>query len=477
MQNRHDALLTDPPAHQPRSGVSDPDARMRSAEPDHRGFDAHLFPEGLGAMNKRSLSVMWHGTELVDQITGGQAGGGTWRVAQFTSTFRFIPTLLYFLPLLYCGCGNDPNSLGGLIERTVDDARSRHACGTTSGVGRLVPDCPLGTFCFTAACLAHDLCYTQCEAERAECDRRFRGDLVAACFQRLPLRPGAVTECLALALTYWSAVVELGDSFYPCNIEPPDVVDPRDGPGACCQIFEGPFCESVERASDCATDGVFVPGFDCTEVEATFGGCPVPLNDTCEQATIVCPDQPRVSDPDLGICTPTTGATGDRPCSISGQDCPGRSACLPVNRSTFRCGILSDNRLAQTDGPPADGNCLASGADRFRADVWFDYVAPCSGSLTVQMCQGTDYDAMVAIYGTNESDGDCGCPGDMDASLACDDDSCGGPGGPAVATYENAVEGACYQIRVGGWSSDGTDAATARGLAHLDIGMVCTGGP
>jgi hypothetical protein len=137
---------------------------------------------------------------------------------------------------------------------------------------------------------------------------------------------------------------------------------------------------------------------------------------------------------------------------------------------------VSDNRLAQTDGPPADGDCLVSGVDRFRADVWFAYEAPCNGSLTVQMCQGTNYDAMAAIYGSNEPGGACVCPGDTGATLACDDDSCGGPGGPGVVTYEGAVEGACYLIRVGGWSSDGTDAAASRGVGQLQIGMICIDG-
>jgi len=386
--------------------------------------------------------------------------------------FQVIVVLLTLLP----GCGNNPNGLAGVIEQAVEDARSRHACGTTGGLGRLVPDCPLGTFCFTAACQAHDACYSGCESERAECDRRFRGDLVAGCLQQFPLRPGHIQHCLALALVYWTAVVELGDSFYPCNVEPPDVVDPRDGPGACCQLLEGTFCESVERRSDCPAHGVFVPGFTCTEVDATFGGCPTPVNDTCDQATPVCVDQPRTSDPDLGTCTPSSGVTGDRPCSISAQDCPGGAACLVDNRQAFRCTIVSDNRLAQTDGPPADGDCLDSGEDRFRADVWFEYVAPCSGSLTVQMCGGTDYDSMVAIYGSNGADGACACPGDTGASLACDDDSCGGPGGPGVITYDGAIQGACYLIRVGGWSSDGTDAATSRDRGQLEIGIICTDG-
>ncbi len=371
-------------------------------------------------------------------------------------------------------CGNNPNGLAQAIQRAAEDTRARHFCGTTTGVGSLVPDCPLGTFCFSAACQSHDRCYTECLAERTECDRRFLSDMVAACFQQFPLRLGATQQCLSLAMVYWGVVVQYGASFFPCTQQPPSVDDPRDGPGACCQSLEGPFCESVDRASRCPASGVFVPGFDCTQVDATFGGCPTPANGTCAQATPVCVNQPRVSDPDLGTCTPVSGVEGDRPCSLSSQDCPGGATCLFDNRLGFRCPIVTDNRLAPTDGPPGDGACLPSGADRFRADVWYEYVAPCTGSLTVDMCGGTDYDAMVAIYGSNETDGQCVCPDAAGASLACDDDSCAGPGGPAVVTYDGAVQGACYLIRVGGWSSDGTDAAASRGRGQAQIGMVCT---
>lgn len=384
--------------------------------------------------------------------------------------------MAFTVSLMVSGCGNNPNGLAGAVQRTVEDARARHACGTTGGIGQLVPDCPLGTFCFSAACQTHDRCYSECETERVQCDRRFRSDLVAACLQQFPLKLGPTQQCLSLALIYWGTVVQFGGSFFPCFDNPPPIDDPLDGPGACCQLLEGTFCETLDRASDCPTEAVFIPGFDCTQVDATFGGCPTPINDMCDQATPVCVNQPRVSDPDLGTCTPVTGAAGDRPCSLSSQDCPGVAACLVDNRMAFRCPIVSDNRLAQTDGPPGDRACLASGADRFRADVWYEYVAPCSGALTAQMCQGTRYDSMIAIYGSDDPDGACVCPDNDGASLACDDDSCAGPGGPAVATYDGAIEGACYLFRVGGWSSDGTDAGTSRGLGQIQIGIVCDGG-
>ena len=371
------------------------------------------------------------------------------------------------------GCGNLADRLLGAAQQVTEDARARRACGTADGIGRLVPDCPLPSLCFTAACQAHDRCYAFCEVERSECDRRFRNDMVAICFQEFPRDLTGLQRCLGLALTYWAAVVELGDSFFPCDVDPPTVDDPRDGPGACCQVFEGPFCESVDYATDCPSGGVFVPSLDCEQVEATFAGCPAPVNDDCANATRVCENEPVAVDPDLGTCTPSSGVDGDRVCSISRQDCPGRSACLIDNRDAMRCTVLGDTRLAQTDGPPADGACLDSGADRFRADVWYEYEAPCSGSLTVQLCEGTSYDAMAAVYGSNEPNGACLCPDDVQASLACDDDSCSGPGGPPVITYSSAVAGACYLIRVGGWSSDGTDAGASRGLSQLQIGMVC----
>lgn len=76
------------------------------------------------------------------------------------------------------------------------------------------------------------------------------------------------------------------------------------------------------------------------------------------------------------------------------------------------------------------------------ADLWFVYLAPAAGSLTVDTC-GSGFDTMIEVF-----DGSCG-----GASLACNDDSCSTQSSVTVTVAMcNA-----YYIRVGGY--DGVTGA------------------
>ncbi len=108
-----------------------------------------------------------------------------------------------------------------------------------------------------------------------------------------------------------------------------------------------------------------------------------------------------------------------------------------------------DTTGAATDGPSDAPPCPAIGQD-----IWYRYTASCNGMLTVDLCQGTAFDAALAIY-----DG-CTCPPTL--LLGCDDNSCGGV---APSQSVSVVNGHCYLIRVGGVGS-----ATGTGNVHV----VCT---
>lgn len=87
-------------------------------------------------------------------------------------------------------------------------------------------------------------------------------------------------------------------------------------------------------------------------------------------------------------------------------------------------------------------------------DVWYSYVAPNSGVLTVDTCTA-NYDGVLEIF-----DGTAGCGALV--SLGCDDDFCGGASGSQVTT--NVTSGTTYYIRVGGWSgSTGTFSLNVNG--------------
>jgi hypothetical protein len=103
-----------------------------------------------------------------------------------------------------------------------------------------------------------------------------------------------------------------------------------------------------------------------------------------------------------------------------------------------------DNRCAEWDEPFLV-NCPTS--TYLGADLWYTYKAPCTGTVEFSTCDTTDFDAMLAIYGSGTT---CTCPANNATLLSCEDDSCGLPGGPPVIT-RSVIAGRCYTVRVGGW--------------------------
>ena len=216
---------------------------------------------------------------------------------------------------------------------------------------------------------------------------------------------------------------------------------------------------------------MFFSGLDCDDIMNTFDGCPLPPNDSCDNAEIHCSD--RAPDVDLGSCEEGDDfESGGGVCSVSAQDCPNEELCLPPEADAYRCQVATDTRLATSDADGEFEGCFVSPAHP--ADVWYHYVAPCSGRLTIQMCGAPSYDAVIGVYGTEAPDGECVCPSsECDEFLDSDDDSCGFVGTVSALTIQEAVGGACYTIAVGGWSPDDTAEAVDRGVSELSIGMFC----
>jgi len=340
-------------------------------------------------------------------------------------------------------------------------------CAEGSDFAALVPDCPFESVCFTSACAAHDACYGGCEAERGECDRQFREDMFAVCNEQFALDATGLRECLYFANLYWAIVDSAGDTYYNCEFVPT-----APTPGACCTFGEPAVCEEVDSSAQCAFQSLFVADLNCKDVGETFGACPAPANDSCTTRIRVC--QQAEADASLGRCASSEDAPpnlADRVCSAVSQDCAFGDPCLPYAGEAFRCIVNGDNRLADADGPDPGADCGFDDAGRFHADIWYEYVAPCTGTMTIQMCNGTFYDSILSVYGSGVL-GECQCPADNATLLSCDDDSCGGFATSSVAGTP-VVEGACYILRVGGYSNDATDAGAARGLSRLDIGVLC----
>jgi len=96
--------------------------------------------------------------------------------------------------------------------------------------------------------------------------------------------------------------------------------------------------------------------------------------------------------------------------------------------------------------------------------------------MIISMCNAPLlYDSVLAVFGDHTVVPEC--PGSSNATqLICDDDYCpdSSTGSGVQATV---VVGAGYIIRVGGWSSDGTDEQAAQGVSELDIGFLCDPAP
>lgn len=154
---------------------------------------------------------------------------------------------------------------------------------------------------------------------------------------------------------------------------------------------------------------------------------------------------------DAACCEAVCGAdpfccltTWDAKCVGGAADLCG-SLCTPVNNACADALVIGDgvtpytNSGATDDGAP-NALCAFFGNPQIYADVWFNYTASCTGTLTIGLC-GSNYDTKMAVY-----DG-FACP--ASAILACNDDFCG----LQSQIVLEVVEGDELKLRVGGYSS------------------------
>ncbi|MBC7836113.1 MAG: hypothetical protein H7Y88_13590 [Phycisphaerales bacterium] len=104
------------------------------------------------------------------------------------------------------------------------------------------------------------------------------------------------------------------------------------------------------------------------------------------------------------------------------------------------------NVAATTDGPAACGS--------IEEDVWFRYIAPCNGTITIETCTSeTTFDTVVVAY-----TGSC----DSLNEIECDDDTSGCGNGFQSRISFDVTRNTSYRIRVGGFNG-------AEGSGILDI--------
>ncbi|MCH8969250.1 MAG: hypothetical protein IIA66_09055 [Planctomycetes bacterium] len=226
-------------------------------------------------------------------------------------------------------------------------------------------------------------------------------------------------------------------------------------PGACCGL-EGPSaCEQLTDENCTQVGGVFLGGGtscaecscgpgagDCCTANGT-AGCEE--TNCCEQVCDVLPSCCEVA---------WTSECADQATATCGALC----FTTPVNDLCANAIAIFDGDtdyatfFAGTDGP-AHPECQFDG--RTYHDIWYDYIATCSQTVTVSTCNQAQYDTDLVVY-----DG-CACPASDANMLGCNDDF-GGPCGFTSQVTVPVNSGNCYKIRIGGWmeGSQGTGTLT-----------------
>ncbi len=122
------------------------------------------------------------------------------------------------------------------------------------------------------------------------------------------------------------------------------------------------------------------------------------------------------------------------------------------------------NTSGSTDSSPGLPEACAAenGTLNFGFDIWFTYVATCSGTLTVNQCD-VDYDGRMAVYRNHN------CPPSDEDLAGCNDDGCSNCG-CACGAMVPGIPVVCddiLTIRVGGWDDAGSGVLL----------ITCDGGP
>jgi hypothetical protein len=248
------------------------------------------------------------------------------------------------------------------------------------------------------------------------------------------------------------------------------------GAGSCCVAHANPGCDNAACCNAvCAIDSFCCQTqWDalCAESAAQVCGIcgPICPNGICEPGEswpdcVDCPPPP--SCPAAGECCVPHGNGGcadatccDAVCAIdsfccdvswdltcaeiAADTCPGCAVPPPPNDECSNAQVITSALTSfDTDGatdstPPLPVGCT----DSFSGDVWFRYVATCTGTALFSTCGAGDPDTVLAVYG-----GTCGAL----TSLGCNDDDASCPGIFPSKVSVPVVAGSMYYVRLGGY--------------------------
>ncbi|MBI1825128.1 MAG: exo-alpha-sialidase [Planctomycetes bacterium] len=233
-----------------------------------------------------------------------------------------------------------------------------------------------------------------------------------------------------------------------CNMN--NIPDSCEFPGDCNNNGQNDMCEiAAGTAQDCNSNGNPDECDIASHTSADVNGDSIP--DECEGACClangVCSFETSAQCSGSGNFRGLGVSCGSITCGVTNDDCANALA-LPISPTVSQ---PFDNTEAFLDGP-SPVSC-DNGSQPFGPDLWYTYVAPCTGSATFSLCNGTNFDTLMVIYGGSSAT--CSCPPSA-AQINCNDDGCGAGGGASTITRP-VTGGMCYLIRAGGWNgSTGT---------------------
>ncbi len=256
------------------------------------------------------------------------------------------------------------------------------------------------------------------------------------------------------------------------------------GSGPCCTAHAGQGCENAAcQAAICAADpfccdtqwdglcagdaiananggGACAGISDCPGGGGGAGPCCTPHASTgCENAACqaaICAADPFCCDTQWdGLCSgaAVTNANGGGACA-NVSDCPGGGGGGLANDDCGDAIVIGDGVTPFTT-VGSTGTDITSCTFNDTNDVWFEYVATCTGFATATTCGGASYDTALAAFSA--------CGG---AELACNDDACG-----LQSTISFPVTaGTSYWVRVSGYNgATGTGDLTLSCLDEADL--------
>lgn len=128
----------------------------------------------------------------------------------------------------------------------------------------------------------------------------------------------------------------------------------------------------------------------------------------------------------------------------------------PENNLCFEPEVVGDGTHDFTTvGASTDGIALPSecGGVDITEDIWYEYTATCTGTVTISTCGSADFDTRIAAYLTTS------CPPSNSALVGCNDDGDGCSDGTSILQFD-AFQSATYKIRLGGANETGTGTFT-----------------